>query len=149
MVFEGIFNAAAISTTRFPGFLLMNSSRFFYSLTSIAIYSVTYSLICTATYSLIGGTAEKLHDKSAGRLPEFRLGVAVQRAPLHHTLKPRPPAFDEADVVEYFGQPPVARDRAVFHKQALDVQFLGKKSRAPDLQAVVEDTDLDVAGVLS
>ena len=29
MVFEGIFNVAAISTTRFPGFLLMNSSSFF------------------------------------------------------------------------------------------------------------------------
>ena len=30
-------------------------------------------------------------------------------------LKPRSPAFDKADVVEYFRQSPVARDGTVFH----------------------------------
>lgn len=98
-------------------------------------------------YSLTGGTPGKLHDKSAGHFFQFRLGIAVHGASLHHPLKPRPPAFDKADVVEYFRQPPVARDGAIVRKQTLDVQFLGKESRAPDLQAVVEDTDLDVAGI--
>lgn len=55
-----------------------------------AVYPRLYTAICTATYtatySLIGVTAEKLHDKSTGCLPEFRLGVAVQGAPLHHQL---------------------------------------------------------------
>ena len=34
-----------------------------------------------------------------------------------------------------------------FSYEALDVQLFGKESRTPDLQAVIEDADLDVAGV--